>query len=605
MEAKNESRVDVITLKQAGTLDALFRERVRRTPEAVAYRDFDADGGRWRERTWGDMDREVARWQAAMERDGLKAGDRVAVMLPNSPHWVMFDQAALGLGLIVVPLYTSDRPDNVAYVVKDSGAKLLVLEDMDRWRAFADVKAQLSGVVRILSLKPLADGADEPRLMSVGEWLPDRGPPSRHRPSDPDALATIVYTSGTTGRPKGVMLSHRNILSNADACLQTMTVTMDDVMLSFLPLSHTLERTVGYYLSIMAGVTVAYARSIQQLSEDLQKIRPTLLVSVPRIFERVHGALRAKLMEGPALRAKLFQLAVDVGYARFEHAQGRRPWSPSFLLWPLLDKLVARKVLARLGGRLRAAICGGAALSPEISRVFIGLGLPVLQGYGLTEASPVVTANRLDNNVPESVGLPLPGVEVRLGEKSALLVRGPNVMLGYWNNEEATKAILGDDGWLNSGDTARFDEAGRVYITGRLKDIIVLSTGEKVPPVDMETAILRDPLFEQVMVLGEGKPYLAVLAVVTADRWRSVAPQFGLNPDDPDALRGSQAEQIALERIAHQLKDFPGYAQIRRVTLTLEPWSIENGLLTPTMKLKRAKVVEHHSTEVEGMYKGH
>ncbi len=599
------ANVDIIPLEEATTLSALFRARVARSGRAVAYREYDPAAGGWRDYTWEQMAAEVARWQVAMERDGLKPGDRVAIMLPNGTAWVKFDQAALGLGLVVVPLFTSDRPDNVAYVVRDSGAKLLLFEGRQQWQALAEVKDQLAGLARLLSLNALGDTRDDPRLMTVDEWLPDRAGAARSLPVDPDALATIVYTSGTTGRPKGVMLSHRNILSNAAACLKTMEVTTQDLMLSFLPLSHTFERTVGYYLSIMSGTPVAYARSVQSLGEDLQQVRPTLLITVPRIFERVYSALHQKLSESPAPRRKLFELAVEVGYARFEHTQGRGELHPMNFLWPVLKRLVADKVLERLGGRVRAAICGGAALSPAIARVFIGLGLPVLQGYGLTEASPVVTANRLDDNVPESVGLPLPGVEVRLGEKEALLVRGPNVMLGYWNNQEATRAILSEDGWLNTGDTARLDKAGRVYITGRLKDIIVLSTGEKVPPVDMETAILRDPLFEQVMVVGEGRPYLSVLAVLNQDHWRLLARELGLNPDSEADVRSERTEAAVLQRIARQVKDFPGYAQVRRAAVFLEPWTVENGMLTPTMKVRRARVLERHQDAVAALYKGH
>jgi long-chain acyl-CoA synthetase len=599
------ANVDIIPLEEATTLSALFCARVARSGQAVAYREYDAAAGAWLDYTWKQMGAEVARWQAAMEQDGLKPGDRVALMLPNGTAWVKFDQAALGLGLVVVPLYTSDRPDNVAYVVRDSGAKLLLFEGIEQWQALAEVKDQLQGLTRLLSLKPLGGTGNDSRLMAVDDWLPDRAGAARSLPVDPDALATIVYTSGTTGRPKGVMLSHRNILSNAAACLKTMEVTTQDLMLSFLPLSHTFERTVGYYLSIMSGTPVAYARSVQSLGEDLQQMRPTLLITVPRIFERVYSALRQKLAESPAPRRKLFELAVEVGYARFEHAQGRGALHSMNFLWPVLKRLVADKVLERLGGRVRAAICGGAPLSPEISRVFIGLGLPVLQGYGLTEASPVVTANRLDDNVPESVGLPLPGVEVRLGDKEALLVRGPNVMLGYWNNKEATRAILSEDGWLNTGDTARLDKAGRVYITGRLKDIIVLSTGEKVPPVDMEAAILRDPLFEQVMVLGEGRPYLSALAVLNPDRWQALAREVGLNPDSKADLRSEKLEAAVLQRIARQVKDFPGYAQVRRAAVFLEPWTVENGMLTPTMKVRRAKVLERHGDVVTALYKGH
>jgi long-chain acyl-CoA synthetase len=373
--------------------------------------------------------------------------------------------------------------------------------------------------------------------------------------------------------------------------------------MSFLPLSHTFERTCGYYLTMMAGSTTAYARSIPQLSEDLQTVRPTVLVSVPRIYERVWGAIRAKLDEGPPARKKLFLLAVEVGYARFEHEQGRGPWKPSFLLWPLLNKLVAAKVLARLGGRLKVALSGGAALPPEISRVFIGLGLPVLQGYGMTECAPVACANRPHDNVPASVGAAIPGVEVKLGAHDALLIKGPNVMLGYWNNAEATRQILSDDGWLNSGDTARIDPQGHVYITGRLKEIIVMSNGEKIAPVDVENAIVRDPLFDQVMLLGEAKPFLSVVAVLNAEQWAKVSAENGLPAGAPSG--DDRVQKVVLERVGAQLKELPGYAQVRRAVVMLEPWTIENGLLTPTLKLKRVKVMEKFNAEIDRMYAGH
>jgi long-chain acyl-CoA synthetase len=315
------------------------------------------------------------------------------------------------------------------------------------------------------------------------------------------------------------MLSHANMLTNAHACLDTFAVSGDDLFLSFLPLSHTFERTLGYYLTVMTGSTVAFARSIQLLSEDLQNIRPTLLISVPRIYERVYGVIRTRLEEGLPLKRKLFYLAVEVGWARFEHQQGRGAWKPSFLLWPLLQKLVAQKVLDKLGGRLRVALSGGAALSPEISRVFVGLGLPIVQGYGLTETSPVITGNHLDNNYPDSVGQPIRDVEVRLGEQNVLLVKGPNVMLGYWNNPDATRATIDADGWLNTGDVAHISGTGHVYITGRIKEIIVMSNGEKIPPNDMELAILHDPLFDQVMIFGEARPYLVALAVLNPEVW--------------------------------------------------------------------------------------
>ncbi|MFL6580952.1 MAG: AMP-dependent synthetase/ligase [Burkholderiales bacterium] len=595
---------DVISPEIARTLDGLFQERVRRSPNAVAYQSFD-EPGVWKDYSWGDVAGLVARWQAGFEAEGLQPGDRVAIMLRNSVNWVVFDQAAMGLDLVNVPLYTSDRPDNTAYILKDSGAKILVLESADQWTMFADLQDQLTGLKRILSINTLSGPATDPRVKSVVHWLPKTTGSVRHVNQDGTKLTSIIYTSGTTGKPKGVMLSHKNMLENAASALQCFDVTTQDLFLSFLPLSHTLERTAGCYLTMMAGARVAYARSIAQLGEDLVAIRPTIMISVPRIYERVYANIKSRLAEGPALRRKLFEHAVEVGWARFEYQQGRGPWKAAFLLWPLLDRLVAHKVMARLGGRLRAAVSGGAALAPDIAKLFVGLGLPILQGYGLTETSPVVSTNRLDDNIPASIGKPIPGVQVKLGEKDALLVKGSNVMLGYWNLPDATKAMFTADGWLNTGDTARFDEAGHLYITGRLKEIIVMSTGEKVPPVDMEAAILQNSLFEQVMILGEGRPYLSAFVVLNPDQWRKAALQHGM-PETLEGISGNRSvETFLLDCVQKQIKSFPGYAKINRIAVMKEPWTIENGLLTPTMKLKRAKVVESHSKEFESLYAGH
>nr|HNH51413.1 AMP-binding protein [Nitrosomonas sp.] len=302
------------------------------------------------------------------------------------------------------------------------------------------------------------------------------------------------------------------------------------------------------------------------------------------------------------LARKLFYFAVSVGYSRFEQQQGRDTWHFSHLFWPILEKLVARKLMDKLGGRLRLAMSGGAALSPEISRIFIGLGLPILQGYGMTESSPVVCVNRLDDNLPSSIGRTISGVEVKLGENNALLIRGPNVMLGYWNNPEATKAVISEDGWLNSGDIAQIDEQGRVTITGRLKDIIVTSTGEKVPPADMEAAILRDPIFEQVMVVGEGRSYLGALVVLSQRGLKTLAELCHLPPDPHQLINQESVEKILLDRIAQQIHEFPGYAKIFKVALIPEPWSVANEMLTPTLKLKRSKIAQRYQAEIENLY---
>ena len=599
---------NIISVEAAQTLDGLFRERVKRSPHKEAYRYFNWISEQWSSYTWEQMYQQIARWQAALEKESLVAGDRVAVMMKSSPEWVMFEQAALGLGLVVIPLYTDDRVENAAYVINDASVKILLLEGLHQWQQFSAIHDQITCLQRIVILRPLESDEDcdhDARVTVASNWLPTHASEVKHYHRDSHALATIIYTSGTSGRPKGVMLTHHNILSNAFSALQVVPILPDDSLLSFLPLSHTFERTSGYYVPMMGGAVVAYARSIPLLQEDLLTIRPTLLISVPRIYERVYAGIRAKLAEGSAIARWLFNFAVAVGYSRFEYRQGRGSWKITHVLWPLLEKLVARKVMHKLGGRLRFALSGGAALSAEVSRIFIGLGLPVLQGYGMTESSPVACANSLADNLPSSVGKPIPGVEVALGENDALLIRGPNVMKGYWNNPDATKAVISDDGWLNSGDIASIDAQGHVTITGRLKEIIVLSTGEKVPPADLEAAVMRDPIFDQVMLIGEARSYLSVLVVLNPARQQELVAQYGLDEILTNEQQKQQIEEILLEKITHQTSEFPGYAKIRRVAVVQEPWTIENGLLTPTLKLRRAKVMEKYQAEANRLYAGH
>ncbi|MEN8106827.1 MAG: long-chain fatty acid--CoA ligase [Pseudomonadota bacterium] len=595
---------DKISTDVAGTLAGLFRERVRRTPDAVAYRQYDESSESWKDSTWADMAAQVARWQAALTAEELQPGDRVAILLRNGTEWVTFEQAALGAGLVVVPLYTDDRAENTAYILNNAGVKLLFMGGKENWGNLLTVHDQLGTLIRFLTLESVNVPDGETRVRTVSEWLPESGGELLERDGNPDDLATIVYTSGTTGKPKGVMLSHRNILANADYGMDTIPYYREDVLLSFLPLSHTFERTVGYYLPMMMGSMVAYARSIPQLAEDLVTIRPTIFISVPRIYERVYNKIQAGLAEKPPLAAKLFNLAVETGWARFQHRQGRGSWKPAFLLWPLLNKLVAGKIMAKLGGRMRIAAAGGAPLSTPIAKVFIGLGLNLVQGYGLTETSPMITANPVDDNDPASVGVPLRGIEVKIGANDELLTRSACVMLGYWDNAQATRDMIDSEGWLHTGDKARI-ENNHVYITGRLKEILVLATGEKVPPADMEMAIALDPLFEQVMVVGDNRPYLTAVIVLNPEQWVGYAKSINLDPENADHLQHDALEKAVCEKLQGLLSGFPGYARIHRTSCTLDAWTVDNGLITPTLKLKRNRVLEHFSDEIDRMYEGH
>ena len=420
--------------------------------------------------------------------------------------------------------------------------------------------------------------------------------------AEPTDLATIVYTSGTSGKPKGVMLSHDNILFNAYQSSVCVEFVEDDRFLSFLPLSHMLERTAGYYLPMMVGAEVAFARSVNQLAEDLKTQRPTVMISVPRIYERVYSKITASLAKQPAFKRVLFDTTVRLGWKHYQYKQGRGSFSFSLLFLPIFNRLVAHKILSAFGGRMKYAVVGGAAMPPEISRIFIGLGMPLLQGYGMTETSPVVCVNRPSSNIPESIGQTLTGMEVRIGKNNELLTRSRSVMLGYWNNKKATQETIDDEGWLHTEDQARIDEYGHLYLTGRIKEIIVLGNGEKVPPNDMEMAIRMDPLIEQVMILGEGRAFLAALVVLNPQEWIQFSDSLGVKATDKNSLKEKFVKKAMLARISKQIEAFPGFASIRRVHLSLEPWTVDNGLLTPTLKIKRPQIDMRYKEDIEALY---
>jgi len=589
------------------SLPALFRARLNQTPDAMAYRQYDVASQTWSQSSWSEMSNEIARWQGAFQKDGLESGDRVAIMVKNSREWVVFDQAALGLGLVTVPLYVDDRPDNVAYIINHAEVKLLFVQDKPQWKRLLKADVNLGELKRIISIKRISedDEPDDAKLESLSDWLFGVSGELQTKESALDDLASIVYTSGTTGRSKGVMLSHRNILSNAFAATACTQWQGGERFLSFLPLSHMLERTAGYYMPIILGAEVIYARSIATLGEDLQIVKPTTLISVPRIYERVYGKIQDGLKSKSSVAKFLFNAAVSVGWKKFQVEQGREAWHPKLIFWPILNKLVASKVLEKLGGELSLAVCGGAALSEQVAKLFIGLGLPLVQGYGLTESSPVTNVNRIDDNIPSSIGTAVKGTEIRIGENDELQCKGPCSMLGYWKNEQATKESFTDDGWLKTGDKARIDKDGHAYITGRLKDIMVLANGEKVPPSDIELAISVDGLFEQVLLIGEARPFLSIVVVLNEDAWADLAVSLSIHPESPDAFSQRNVEKAVLKRISTRLKDFPGYAKIRRAHITLEPWTVDDGLLTPTLKIKRPKVLERFESEIDALYENH
>ncbi len=592
------------------TLPELLTQHLHKRPDAVAYKYYSNAEKAWKDLTFKNVFDIVHEWRHAWSAlDYLEKGDRVAMLLPNCPEAVFFDQSVLANTLVPVPLHAIDTPNSSAFIMNDSGTKVLVTNKLLKWKqihAAAELPELRLVVITDEAVEPMDNdgvrviGLDTFLAEGRGSVLPEEGP-------GPEDLAALVYTSGTTGNPKGVMLTHRNVLCNIQGVLQNLMPAKHETMLSFLPLSHTFERTTTYYLSLALGFTVAFNRSIANLQSDFKTIRPTVLMSVPRVYEMIYSKIRDGLAKKDPVVRHMFAWAVEVGWRRFCRENGlpvETTWREFLdpVVAGFLDKKVGKQLRDVFGDRIHIYISGGAALNPTVAKTFLALGIPIYQGYGMTETSPIIAVNCMGHNHPNTVGPALKNIEVRLDENDELQVRGPTVMQGYWKNEEATKAIFTPDGWLRTGDVCQIYPDGNIRITGRLKEIIVTSTGEKIPPSDLEAAIQDDELFAQVMAVGENRPFISVVCVVNPERWRDFCGELGLDPADPASLKAPEAKRAALRRIKAAAKGFPNYGVPRQVCLIDEPWTIDNGMLTPTLKMKRRIISQKYAAEIRELY---
>lgn len=600
-------------LSRLKTLDQFIPARTAVAPHTEALRQFDRRSNTWERISYRDLSERIMVWRRAFAKLSLKRGDRVAILLPNGVDSVCCDQAVLANGYVPVPLHAIDTAGSSAYIIADSEAKVLVTTRQNRWDSIYLAHTVMPKLKEVIFTE---ESAPERRNDGVRHWDLENWLATGHDvtelPEGPqeDDLAAIVYTSGTTGRPKGVMLTHKNVVSNVVNTLKTVLPSPGSIFLSFLPVSHTFERQCGYYLALGMGCTIVYTRSIQQLAEDFRIVRPNVIISVPRIYERIYAKVQAKLARESAFVRFMFNWAVEVGWRRFCKRFGMpvEKSSTSWLdpiVWPILDRLVSRTLLDQFGGQVQVAISGGAALSSKIAKVFCGLGLVITQGYGMTESSPIIAGNSTTYNHPHTVGKPLPGTQVRLGEDNEIQVKSDSIMKGYWNRPEDTKQAFTEDGWFRTGDVGEFDEEGYLRIVGRIKEIIVTSTGEKVPPADLEQAIEIDPLFEQSYVIGENRPFISTIIVLNKEEWKKLATTLNLDPLDPESLHATITRNAVLKRIKAAAKDFPQYALPRNVWLTLEPWTIDNELLTPTLKLKRKALAQKFAPQIQTLYAGH
>jgi len=548
-----------------------------------------ADGS-WKSWSRIRVQQAVLRVAAWLESKDIKPGDRVGILGHNCPEWFIADFAILRLGAVTVPAYFTDPPEAVCYVFDNAEVSLIFVEEGEQQDKLASIeKPFIPFHGRHGSVFAIA--GDEQWDNRLSAPCPGRG-----------KLATLIYTSGTTGHPKGVMLTHDNLLTDVAAGLGAVAVFDDDLFLSFLPASHAFERTVGHFLPTACGSEIAYAEDVTTLLRDMPEVGPTIMISVPRLYEKIYAGVNAK-MAASRVKKMLFDQAQSLGSRRLElRQQGEMLRGLDAMLWQLLDKLVNSKLREKMGGNIRALISGGAALHPDIARFLLAADITVLPGYGLTETSPIVSVNRETYIKPATVGPALPGVEVKQLDDGELLVRGPMLMRGYWKNPDATKEVFDGDGWLHTGDLVEIDEDGFITIVDRKKEMMVLSNGENVPPAVIEQHLTQIPCILQAMVVADNRDYVAALVVPDITALQEVWQQIKRQPLPEDWRENTEVHAWALQRMHMEEHDLSSYMQVKRFAFVEDEWTQADGYLTPTLKLKRRKITEHYAELIESLY---
>jgi long-chain acyl-CoA synthetase len=585
----------------AGHLAVRFAGSASRHADRPATRV--AVGEDWTVRTYAELATDVRRLAARLIEGGLEPGDRVAIFAPNLPEWTLTDLACASAGLVSVPLYDTSTAHQARHILADAGCRMIFVGGAEELAKIAEVRAELPALERVVSFEALSapEGASTLADELAAAPADTSAVDVRLEAATAGDVATIIYTSGTTGDPKGVMLTHRGFVHQIEVLNHYFDITPDDVSLCFLPLSHALERAWTYEV-LDNGALNTYVPDPRTVPESMVRARPTLLVSVPRLFEKVYLAAHDKVADS-GLKKRIMAWALRVG--REYHAvldQGHRPDRYLHLRFLVADRLVLRSVRDAMGGPKKVLACGGAPVRRDVEEFFFACGLVVLQGYGLTETSPLVSFPSAAMHRFGTVGRVVEGGEVRLGDEDEIWYRGPNVMTGYWNKPEETAAVL-VDGWLRTGDVGHLDDDGYLTITDRIKDIIVTSNGKNIAPSAIEGLLASDPLFEHTLLLGDNRPYLTLLVAPSLPHLENVGHQLHLSWTHRDELLGHPAILDELQRrVAALTTRLAGYEQIRDLRLLIEDFTLENGLLTPTLKVKRKEVERRFSKLVDDMY---
>lgn len=561
--------------------------------------------------SWQSMADNAGLFARSLLALGIKKNDRVAIMAPNCPEWVYADLGALSCNAISVPVYHTEGFATLKHIVNDSGSRILFLASQLLAREVAEQWDDFSSLESVILLE---GRLDHPAFISLNEFkakaetVDDGRVAQLLDAGQEDDLATLVYTSGTTGVPKGAMLTHKNILSNIAASAQLFDIGESDQCLSFLPLSHIFERMAGYYFMLSRGVTIAYAENIDSVPVNLTEIHPSIVVSVPRLYEKMFARVMERVLAGPWVRKQIFFIALKIGQAHVARLQAGQ--EDGFLLksgLAVAHKLVFSKLHERLGGGLRFFISGGAPLVQNVAEFFLAAGIPIYEGYGLTETSPVLTANCAGAIRLGKVGRPVPGTEIKIAEDGEIIASGPGIFQGYWQKEEQTKEVL-SDGWFKTGDIGEIDADGFLKITDRKKDLIVTSGGKNIAPQFLENLFKTDKYLANSMVYGDRKPFLTALLVPNFDNIEKYARYKKIDfLNECDLVNHPRILDLIRRRIEQLQSDLPSYNRVKRFTLISRDFNAEEGEITPTLKLKRRKVSENFQLTLEGMYleKGH
>jgi long-chain acyl-CoA synthetase len=600
----------VIAMKPNNLVEMLWQS-VERYPDKAAF--LWKEKNRYKPITYSQFWEEIRHVASGLAHLGIGRDDRVAILSENNPKWAVLDFAICSLGAVNVPIYPTLPAQQVGFILRNTNCKAIAVQNEKQLDKVKSSGAEIIPIIMLpeddeeetgqsITLKTLTKLGREHVLPDWEQTWKQLG--RQH-------LATIIYTSGTTGEPKGAMLTHGNFLANIEGvqfwCLEARA---DDRLLSYLPLSHVFERMAGHFMPLSVGATIAYAESIDKIQENLLEIKPTVMTSVPLLFEKVYARIQSQINEGTPLRRKIFDWAVKVGIKRYDY-YSQMPLDKLLLnewplklrwQWSIAERLVFRKIKARLGGRLRGLISGGAPLNPEIARFFWAVNIPVMEGYGLTETSPVIAANPIARAKIGTVGKPLPNLEVKIASDGEILVRGPNVMQGYYQNEEATAAQFSGD-WLHTGDLGELDQEGYLRVVDRKKRLLILTTGKNVAPQPVENAINQSRFIEQSVLIGHRRKYVIALVVPNFEilsEWaqKNQLPAASLS----NLIRQTKIQNLILSEIKHAIQPFPPHEQPKKAIILSKEWTIESEELTPTLKVRANKIEANYEQLINQLY---